>query len=368
MKIGIASADWSNTVRTADGLPAMGGSGWARVGQYQQFISPRVPVGALLFSGEKGIFGVHCWTGSTLDHWDCDVILMQRFMHDTIPEQVLRARAAGQVVIQDIDDWYWGLNPENLAFKMTHPKYNEKENIKHYQQTVVNSSGVLTSTDFLNEQMSEWNDFVITTENTVEFSKFTPRHHKASPDSGDLRIGWVGSTAHRSGDVETMKGLANQFQGMGYRWCHTGHIPNPAYPPLAGKLGLDEEDVETTEFLLPENYPDGFNFDVGLVPLNLIRFNDAKSFIKGLEYTAAGVPFLAAPSREYRRLLDEYGVGFRLKKPADWVKAARKLRDPDYRQEVADANIAALSGRYDVSQGAIRLHQALIDIARANPS
>jgi hypothetical protein len=39
---------------------------------------------------------------------------------------------------------------------------------------------------------------------------------------------------------------------------------------------------------------------VGLVPLTRGPFNEAKSYLKGLEYAAAGIPFIATPTEEYQ--------------------------------------------------------------------
>ena len=44
--------------------------------------------------------------------------------------------------------------------------------------------------------------------------------------------------------------------------------------------------------------------DTGIVPLQRSRFNEAKSNLKGLEYAALGVPFVASPTAEYERLAE----------------------------------------------------------------
>ena len=75
--------------------------------------------------------------------------------------------------------------------------------------------------------------------------------------------------------------------------------------------------------------------DIGVVPLNLpLDFNEAKSALKGLEYAAAGIPFVASPSGEYKRLAS-MGIGRIASTPDEWVTHLTELLDPEVRQAEA---------------------------------
>jgi glycosyltransferase involved in cell wall biosynthesis len=50
-------------------------------------------------------------------------------------------------------------------------------------------------------------------------------------------------------------------------------------------------------------------FDIGIAPLDDIVFNHAKSWLKGLEYAALGIPFVASDLPEYVRLEKQHGIG-----------------------------------------------------------
>jgi hypothetical protein len=79
-------------------------------------------------------------------------------------------------------------------------------------------------------------------------------------------------------------------------------------------------------------YKELFNrIDIGLVPLNTVEFNRAKSFIKGLEYAAAGVPFIAEDMEEYSYLQSEYGIGRVAKTKDQWLSHLEDLKNPKTR-------------------------------------
>ena len=132
-------------------------------------------------------------------------------------------------------------------------------------------------------------------------------------EMGKPIIGWMGSTAHRSGDLQILKGYA---QRMAHKvsWHHTGHIDLPNVPKFWDEIGLHAGSVTRTPFLKPKDLKNGMKFDIGIVPLNNIPFNSAKSWIKGIEYAAGGIPFVASSLDEYVRLHQEYNIGILAKK------------------------------------------------------
>jgi len=95
--------------------------------------------------------------------------------------------------------------------------------------------------------------------------------------------------------------------------------------------------------MLPiSDYPKLFKpIDIGLVPLNDVRFNDAKSYIKGLEYAAAGIPFIASPSPEYVELANA-GIGRIARNWDDWEYHFDELRDPQKRIDDVEVNLENL--------------------------
>jgi hypothetical protein len=269
------------------------------------------------------------------------VVFMQRFMDAKATRLVERAVKAGQFVVNDVDDWFWGLHPENQAYKACHPDLNPQSNIDHYQRTLMASSLVTVSTPFLAEQIASWGAEVRVIENRVSVHSFFARKHT----SGKPIVGWAGSTGHRSGDLKILRKPFKALKGK-VLFHHTGSLETN--PTFASEVGLDESDVRTLPLLAPSEYPRGLVFDIGVIPLTDTPFNEAKSFCKALEYAAAGIPFIASPSREYKRLHDMYGLG-RLASTADeWVQHITELMDPDVRATEALNQRAIVEEHFNV--------------------
>jgi glycosyltransferase involved in cell wall biosynthesis len=82
-------------------------------------------------------------------------------------------------------------------------------------------------------------------------------------------------------------------------------------------------------FLL-EEFPKAIaEFDLGIVPLENNTFNDSKSWLKGLELASLGVPFVASPTPDYRKL-HGHGVGLLAESRNQWVRQLCALvHDPE---------------------------------------
>jgi len=346
MKIGFASGDWVHPDNTHDGIPRWGGSGWARIGQYVDLLPFKTVTGTLIWN--KTHFQIHAPDGA---YHDVDTVFMQRLMHEGIYHNIPKAQAYGQKIINDLDDWYWGLSTSNNAFLANHPKTNPLENINFYRTTLSRSDLVAVSTPYLADRVRRFvKGEIVLTPNTVDLARFTPREHEDVPVPV---VGWVGSTAHRSGDIETLRGILPPLAREGLiSLYHGGH--NPAAPSFASRLGVPDESVTTALLADHYNYPSLMSMDIGIVPLSDTPFNLSKSFIKGLEYAAAGVPFVAQHLGEYTRLSQDMGVGRTAKRPHHWLKAIRDLLSVDVRREEALRNRERVES-CDIRHGVDRL-------------
>src|SRR6478735_761671 len=365
MKIGIASADWSSSVFDANGHPVWGGSGWARCGQYVDLLPHDVVVGTLVGHAKKPMLGVREylpdhdeegewkeWNWLGQDHFDCDVLIVQRIMYEGAADNIARAVAGGQVVISDVDDWYWGLSTQNAAFLSTHPKINPKDNLHNYKSTIARSSYVMASTPYLADRLKAFTRCPIEVlPNTVDFNRFNFREQATTPT-----VGWAGSTSHRSGDLEVLRGVGSALVREGVPLVHAGHVEWAR--SFAEAVGVPDEHVRTLPLVAPERYPEILQFDIGLVPLADVPFNLSKSTIKSLEMTAAGIPFIASNVGEYARQKATTGAGRMVRKYKDWMRHIRDLEDVSGRVEEAEFNRKALDC-FSIENGVARLDEFL---------
>lgn len=272
--------------------------------------------------------------------WDVNVFKL--LMHESVPALFQTMQARGQRIVVDIDDFHFGLDEENVAAASTNPHNSPHNNRMFYEMGIRAADTVTVSTAFLAEFYERRVRDVRLVRNALDVERFTPVEQPEVPI-----FGWVGATWWRSGDLELLRDWLPRFVGdKGVQVHHSGHIPgDPRH--FAVRAGLSK--VSTSTMKLIRDYPSLLQeFHVGLVPLTRKPFNEAKSNLKGLEYAAAGIPFIATPTEEYR-LLASQGIGRLAETPDEWRGHAEELLDIGVRREEAARQRALVAELYDIS-------------------
>jgi len=305
-----------------------------------------LPMGAIGNPNSK--FGRPAWTGEhgygvrlnkEYAQFGFDVVVMKMMMQRWVPFEMKIAKSLGQKLIVDIDDHYDGLHEDNMAFKTTDPKENKISNREYYNEIVQLADLVTVSTPFLYEYYKDKGvKRIEMVRNGIDLPHFVKRKHTSIRKPV---LGWVGAMHWRSGDIETMQPWLGDFmEEHDLMFLHAGHMPDAKLFWEAAKINPDRMMLAPMK-IIPE-YPELFVMDIGLVPLNDIDFNKAKSTIKGLEYAASNIPFVAQDTPEYRRL-SELGVGRVASTPDEWVKHLTELLDFKTRKREAAIQYAELS-------------------------
>jgi hypothetical protein len=149
-----------------------------------------------------------------------------------------------------------------------------------------------------------------------------------------VTIGWTGNVLGHPYDLQEMgSGLQQALDRtrsrsrllvIGQKW------------DLRQRLGLGTEPAELGWLDSVDDYATrlGELFDIGVAPLRLDRFNECKSWLKPLEYSARGVYCVRAKSPEYERL----GLGVPARAPKDWAKwLTAGVENAERRREMAAA-------------------------------
>ena len=293
------------------------------------------------FSKDKG-FGILTGDKQAIHGWD--IVFFKLIMSRDALEAMPLAQALGQKIVVDIDDWFEGLHPSNRAYESTDPKKNPENNRDIYAQIIMQADAVITSTNFLFDYYSQKRKNVFLVKNGIDIDAKNVRWKKKVPrlHAHRTNVGWVGATPWRSGDLEIMAPfLGDWLNSRKANFIHSGHTKNGA-PTAASQLNINEDAVKTYPLVPIYEYPHLFSkIDVGIVPLNNIPFNHAKSYIKGLEYAASGIPFVSSYSPEYQELAD-LGIGRIAKTQEDWIYHLDELRLPAIRKDEAIHNSSLL--------------------------
>jgi len=163
-------------------------------------------------------------------------------------------------------------------------------------------------------------------------------------------FGWVGATPWRSGDLETLNPFFGKFlKEKHLKFHHAGNIINA--PTAAQQIGIDKN-LCTTEPMktmlgVPELYR---KMDIGIVPLRDVPFNHAKSYLKGLENAAAGIPFIASGGLPEYQLLADAGVGRIANTPDEWIGHMTDLLNPKTRLQERMESHKIVSEQFSMKQ------------------
>lgn len=313
-----------------DGVMQPGGCAYYRQMLPMNAALPHAAFGEPAFVGELG-FGVI--TGHNKAAFGFDTVVIKMLMQRWMPAQIRMAKKAGQRIIVDMDDHYAALHEANRAFAGTDPSLNKIAN-RDILDEVIREADVLTVStpelyDYYQRRGIKDIRLIRNGVNPRQFPERKVRNRKPV-------LGWVGAIGWRANDIETLYPWFNDFLvEYDLRFHHSGHTEDA--PSFAEVAGIDPKRVTTSPMQNLSNYASLFAFDVGIVPMDDIPFNYAKSTIKGLEYALSGIPFVAQGLPEYERL-EGTGVGRVAWTEGDWVKELTALLDYRTRKEAARKN------------------------------
>ena len=284
-----------------------------------------------------------------------DVIVFQLLWDEKLYGFIQILQALGKKIVIDMDDDYTCLPSTNPAYYLQHPRCETKRDeagkiirfIIH-DKVVNNRMEILTkalniadaitvSTPELAETYRAFNRNVYVCYNKIDLSEY----RLEKPKRKIPVIGWAGSTTHID-DLREITGLPEALRREGYKFKFV--IAN-----FKDGLKLFEfaDFIPGTDIF---NYPKILtNFDIGLVPLRENKFNSGKSEIKGMEYNALGIPFVASNIAPYKRYVRAGENGFLVKENRlkHWLKYVKLLLDRKIREQMSQRSLEIVS-EYDV--------------------
>lgn len=292
---------------------------------------------------------------------DADVVVFQRPLARVKFDMIRCLQRAGVAVVVELDDDFGNVHPRNAAWAAAHPEWMTEaeaaergvpavETLTRGEMRWVRAPGVLawSSNVWLRKACGVADLVTVTTPALAE--RYAPHGRVAvlpnlvperyleveAPAHDGVTVGWGGSVNTHPDDLEvTGGGVAAAVADTGARF----HVIGTGVG-VRSALGLAEEPTATGWVELAD-WPHALAaLDVGIVPLADTKFDEAKSWLKGLEMAAVGVPFVASPRADYLRLGREVlPMVLVAAIPETWREAIAVLASrPDLRAEIAGLN------------------------------
>ena len=266
---------------------------------------------------------------------DADVIVMQRVSLAPLAQAIrlLREERRPVGVVVDMDDDLRSIDPANPAFYAMHPKYGKAAHTAdNAMSACLDATLVTVSTPALLPIYAPHG------RGQVLYNR-VPEGYLDIPHTDGLAIGWPGSVHSHPYDLQTVGSAVARLLREGHAYYGVGDGAG-----VRGALGL-EIDPPTSGALDVNTWPYGVaTLGVGMAPLADTVFNRSKSWLKPLEMSATGVPWVASPRVEYARFHRDNRVGVLAKNPREWYRELKRLVSDDaWRLEQSQAGRAAAS-------------------------
>jgi hypothetical protein len=269
---------------------------------------------------------------------DVDVVVLQRVTHRYLAQAVAVLRQRGITVVIDVDDDLGAIHPSNPAWQALHPRTKEQrlgKDVGQHSWTTLgeacrNASLVTATTAALVERYGHGHGVVL--------PNYLARHYYDVPHVDSALLGWPASLRSHPNDPDVVGNAVARLVDQGF----TFHVTSIAEGVgrafgLAGDDAVGRVDRPIPLFDWPTELT---KLGVGIAPLADTRFNAAKSWLKPLELSAVGVPWVGSPRADYVRL-HRLGCGVLVDRPKDWFRVLRSLlTDERRRSELADAGRA----------------------------
>lgn len=274
---------------------------------------------------------------------DADVVVLQRITHAYMAQAVAAMREKGVTVVVDVDDDLSSIHPSNPAWKVHRPGAGQ-HSWHNLALACRNASLVTVSTPALLDVYARHGRGHV-------LPNYLPDYYYGLPRVDSDTVGWPGSYHSHPNDPEVVGGAVARLVDEGAEFVMRGDSTGAgrafglAEDPPGGGVPIEEWPAAVAEL------------GVGIAPLADTKFNAAKSWLKPLEMSAAGVPWVASPRAEYRRL-HAMGAGVLADRPRVWYRELKRLRESaGLRQELSEAG-RAVAEQLRLRDHAWRWHEA----------
>lgn len=259
---------------------------------------------------------------------DADVIVLQRGAMPPVWPMVEYWRQRGKVILTDIDDGYPQLENTHVAYNFWHrgitrgpdggPMQMERPAIVDMAAGLQQVAGLTSPNKLI---LADWEKAVgvrgAFIPNYPDLRAYTARRTRSPNEDGTTWISWGGSMGHLQSftDSGIFYALARVMSKRpATRLVYVGSDPRPF-----DAIPIKDSQKQHFNWRPYADWPALLvNFDIGLIPV-AGEFDARRSFLKPMEHSLMGVPWIASKSAAYEGL-EDYGV-FVDNTPAAWAEA-----------------------------------------------
>lgn len=277
---------------------------------------------------------------------DADVVVFQRLTHSWMAQAVSKLRERGIAVVVDVDDDLTTIHPRNPAYEAMHPSLEGKK------QNNGSGTGEIRRHSWRNLTRACQDATLVTVSTPALLNvyarhgrghviyNYLPEHYYGLPRTDSPVVGWPASLVSHPDDPSAVGGAVARLVAEGEAFRVVGD-PMGA----AGAFGLLSAVQGVSRTVPLMDWPKAVaELGVGIAPLSDTRFNRCKSWLKPLELSACGVPWVGSPRAEYERL-NRLGAGVLADTSRRWYRELSRLaRSPELRAERSEAGRAVADG------------------------
>lgn len=250
---------------------------------------------------------------SLADAPEADVVLVHRPLSMSLLRLVERLQARGSKVLVSEDD---DLNTVALTGNVGLAARITRKRLRNHDEAIRAADGLVVTTPRLAKVYGPLakRTFVVPNYLPARMS----RQSRFKVRDGHVRVGWAGIVQTHRADLEWFAPVARQAM-RGAMFSTIGDFETKAVLriPRCEAFGW-AEDISVL-------YRTMARADVGIVPLAPHRFNEAKSWLKALEYMTVGVPVVATDLSEQRALITHGVDGFLASTPEEFAGYVQTL-------------------------------------------
>jgi len=285
--------------------------------------------------------GITCtkgWDEGTQEYYPglvekADFVIIQRDFPrfvEVYEKIITAARAAGKPVVFDIDDLLWEL-PET-HFDMRRRRYTES--ILPMFKAIIEADLVTTSSAALRDRLKDLNQNTVVLPNYLDDRLWVKDNEREYGNHQPIVLGYMGSPTH----AIDIKFLEPVLQKLVKRYHSKIVLHMYGFPPPVWLRQTIRTELTRFSHTSYEQFARGFqkaSFDIALAPLAPIPFNQCKSSIKYLEYSALGVPGVYSNTPAYCSLIQHGKDGFIATTVDEWeAQLVQLIEDERLRKSI----------------------------------